>query len=113
MALSLLASELLADYLKLILYGIYIVTLGMTVRTLLTLPTGKWRTLREINWIICIVCAALFVNDTLDTVLAMVQGMDAFVYSANPGAALLVFLRSSAWMSVTEVCPIYSFLNIT
>src|ERR1700761_8072468 len=98
--LSLPAAQLLAIFTSCFFYGIYIVTLGMTARTLLTLPNGQWRTRSEINWIVAVVGVALFANSTLDIVLAMIKIMKAFVSYTGPGGPNQVFLHGSAWQTV-------------
>ncbi|KAF7296949.1 Carboxylic ester hydrolase [Mycena indigotica] len=103
--LSLPAAHLLAVYIATFMYGIYVVTLGMAGRALLTLPSGEWRTRRDINWIILAVFCALFINDTLDTVLALLEAMDAFAIYSGPGGPTHVFSHGSGFMTLTKtVC---------
>ena len=101
--LSLPAAQLISIFISCFLYGVYIVTLGMTGRILLTLPDGQCRTRSEINWIVVVVCFALFVNPTLDIILAMIQIMRAFVSYTGPGGPIQVFLHGSAWQTVAKV----------
>ncbi|KAJ7226697.1 hypothetical protein GGX14DRAFT_626763 [Mycena pura] len=100
--LSLPAAQLISIFISCFLYGIYIVTLGMTGKILLTLPNGQWRTRSEINWIVVVVCFALFVNPTLDIILAMILIMEAFVFYTGPGGPIQVFLHGSAWQTVAK-----------
>nr|GAT44722.1 predicted protein [Mycena chlorophos] len=103
MAVSLVEAEMLALCLGLFLNGIYIVTLGIAGRVLLTNPEGRLRSAREINWVLLTVFVALFLNDTMDTVLEIVQAMNAFALYTGPGRAEHVFLRGSSSITLAKV----------
>ncbi|KAJ7218211.1 hypothetical protein C8J57DRAFT_1732296 [Mycena rebaudengoi] len=100
--LSLAEAKLLATFISCLLYGVYLVTLGMTVRVLVTNESGKWRTRSELNWIAIAVCAMLFTNATVNIVLTMVQVMYAFVGYTGPGGATRIFLRGSSWQTMAK-----------
>ncbi|KAJ7219623.1 hypothetical protein C8J57DRAFT_1349597 [Mycena rebaudengoi] len=100
--LSLSAAKLLATLFACILYGIYLVTLGITIRVLLTNASGKWRTRSELHWIVIVVCALLFTNATINLVLGMVQVMYAFTGYTGPGGAMQIFLHSSSWQTMVK-----------
>jgi hypothetical protein len=78
------------------LYGVYLVTLGMTARVLLANESGQWRTHSELNWIALVVCTMLFLNLTADTVLYMILIVEAFVGYKGPGGAIHVFTQGRA-----------------
>ncbi|KAF7358615.1 Carboxylic ester hydrolase [Mycena sanguinolenta] len=100
--LSLPTAELVAIFIGSVLYGIYLVTLGITTRVLLTKETGHWRTRSEVNWIAVSFCGMLFVNSTLDLSLGMYQIVDAFVLYTGPGGPLDVFMHGSSWQTVIK-----------
>ncbi|KAJ7218213.1 hypothetical protein C8J57DRAFT_1732297 [Mycena rebaudengoi] len=101
--ISLPEAELLAVFIHCILYGVYLVTLGMTARVLLTNESGQWRTRSELNWIALVVCTMLFLNATVDTVFVMIQIVEAFVGYKGPGGAIHVFTQGSSWQSMIKV----------
>ncbi|KAJ6530061.1 hypothetical protein DFH09DRAFT_934410, partial [Mycena vulgaris] len=101
--LSLPAAELIANFLSSVLYGIYLVTLGITGRVLLTTAdSGRWKHRSEMNWIPICVCTILFVNVTVDLSLAMVLNVQAFVAYTGPGGPNRVFTHASGWQTFTK-----------
>ncbi|KAF7296947.1 Carboxylic ester hydrolase [Mycena indigotica] len=97
-----LVAEMLTLYIGVFLCGIYVVTAGMAGRALLTLPTGQWRTLRELSWILVVVFMMILINTIVQTTLLMVQAMDAFALYTGPGGPAKVFTRGSAWLTLTK-----------
>ncbi|KAJ6620658.1 hypothetical protein B0H10DRAFT_1068024 [Mycena sp. CBHHK59/15] len=93
---SLLTLELCTVFIASTMYGVYLVTLGMAVRTLL-ITESRWRRRSEINWITVSVSAALFINATLDLALAMHTVVHAFVLYTGPGGPEYIFLNASSW----------------
>ncbi|KAJ7809989.1 hypothetical protein B0H14DRAFT_3758333 [Mycena olivaceomarginata] len=57
--LSLSGAELIALIIGAVLYGIYLVTLGIAGRSLLMTETGQWKRRSAINWVIVVVSAVL------------------------------------------------------
>ncbi|KAJ6529314.1 hypothetical protein B0H19DRAFT_1006695 [Mycena capillaripes] len=79
------------------LYGIYIVTCGIAGRRLLTTDSGRWKRRSEIRWVMLVVFILLFVNATLDVVVATITLLDAFVFdTAN------VLSHPSGWQTLTK-----------
>ncbi|KAJ7689601.1 hypothetical protein B0H17DRAFT_937183 [Mycena rosella] len=103
MALSLPAAELALTFIASVMYGIYLVTLGIAARVLLTKDDSeRWRQRSEINWIVVAVAAVMFVNATLDLSLNMNLFVGAFLLYTGPGGAEHVFAHASSWSNVTE-----------
>ncbi|KAJ7359835.1 hypothetical protein DFH08DRAFT_932210 [Mycena albidolilacea] len=102
MAISLPAAELAGIFVSCVLYGIYIVTLGIAGRVLLTTRSGKRRPRSRINWIVVAVSAILFVNSTLDLALIFNTILEAFVSYDGPGGPEHVFKNGSGWESFTK-----------
>jgi hypothetical protein len=103
MAISLPAAELAGIFVSCVLYGIYLVTLGIAGRVLLTTRSGKRRPRSRINWIVVAVSAILFVNSTLDLALIFNTILEAFVSYDGPGGPEHVFKNGSGWESFTKV----------
>ncbi|KAJ6530076.1 hypothetical protein DFH09DRAFT_152375 [Mycena vulgaris] len=102
-SLSLPAAEIFANFLSSVLYGIYLVTLGITGRVLLTsTESGRWKRRSEINWLTVCICTVLFVNVTLDLSLAVALSVEAFVSYTGPGGANHVFMHASGWQTFTK-----------
>lgn len=96
--LSLPAAELIEQSTSCMLYGIYIVTCGIAGRRLLTTDSGRWKRRSEIRWVMLVVSIFLFVNATLDVVVATITLLDAFVFdTAN------VLSHPSGWQTLTKV----------
>ncbi|KAJ7689595.1 hypothetical protein B0H17DRAFT_1295195 [Mycena rosella] len=109
MALSLPAAELASTLIASVLYGIYLVTFGITARVLLTTGgSGRWRHRSEINWIVVTVAAVMFVNATLDLSINMNTLVEAFVVYTGPGGAEHVFGHPSNWQNITESYCVFS-----
>ncbi|KAF7344114.1 Carboxylic ester hydrolase [Mycena venus] len=95
--LSFPAAELIEQSINCMLYGIYIVTCGIAGRRLLTTDSGRWKRRSEIRWVMVVVSIFLFVNATLDVVVATITLLDAFVfYTAN------VLSHPLGWQTVTK-----------
>jgi len=101
-SLSLPAAELVAQTLACVLYGIYLVTLGIAGHLLLTTESGRWKRRSEIKWIMVVVSALLFVNSTLDLVVATITVVQAFVLYTGPGGAEHIFTHGSGWQTMTK-----------
>ncbi|KAK7045012.1 carboxylic ester hydrolase [Favolaschia claudopus] len=110
MPLPLLAAELAANFVSCILYGIYLVTLGMAVQVLLTKKSASGRRMRrrgwaELNWVMLGVEGVLLVNSTLDLSVAFATLVEAFVNYRGPGGPIHVFEDRSGWGTfVKTVC---------
>ncbi|KAJ7801188.1 hypothetical protein B0H14DRAFT_2615605 [Mycena olivaceomarginata] len=88
------------------LYGIYIVTCGIAGRRLLTTDSGRWKRRSEILWVMLVVSIFLFVNATLDVVVATITLLDAFVF-----ATANVLSHSSGWQTLTKAfCVVFQSL---
>ncbi|KAJ7660386.1 hypothetical protein DFH06DRAFT_1044120 [Mycena polygramma] len=98
MVLSLLAAELFSIFLAGVLYGIYLVSLGIAVRVLLRTKSG-WSRSRVV---VGVVSAILFVNSTLDFAVAMEMIVRAFVLYKGPGGPERVFTDTSSWQPFTK-----------
>ncbi|KAF7362711.1 Carboxylic ester hydrolase [Mycena venus] len=101
-SLSLPAAELIAQTLGCIVYGIYLVTLGIAGRLLLTTESGKLKRRSEMNWIILVVSIVLFVNGTLNLVVATITVVQAFVVHTDPSGVELFFRHGSGWQTVVK-----------
>ncbi|KAF7360062.1 Carboxylic ester hydrolase [Mycena venus] len=95
MAPSLPAAELAAVFVGCVLYGIYLVTLGIALRVIFTTKSGR-KHRSEINWIVVAVSAILFVNSTLDLAVVFNTIVEAFLYT-GPGGSEHVFKNGSGW----------------
>jgi hypothetical protein len=87
--------------------GIYLVTLGITGRLLLTTESGRWKRRSEIKWIIVIVSGLLFVDATLDHVVAEIQLVQGFVLYMGPGHAEHILNYESDLQPMTKVRELY------
>ncbi|KAJ6627715.1 hypothetical protein B0H10DRAFT_1993809 [Mycena sp. CBHHK59/15] len=95
---SIAAAELCALFIGSMVYGVYLVTLGIAARVSLTTDSpSRWRRRSEINRTILVVSIILFVNGTLDLILAMLGNMQAFVLYTGDGGPAFVFLHASSW----------------
>ncbi|KAF7344907.1 Carboxylic ester hydrolase [Mycena venus] len=102
-SLSLPAAELIAQTFACVLYGIYLVTLGIAGRLLLTTDSGRrWRRRSEIKWVMVVVSGLLFVNSTLDLVVATITLVQAFVLYTGPGGATHIFTHGSGWQTMIK-----------
>ncbi|KAK6983843.1 carboxylic ester hydrolase [Favolaschia claudopus] len=102
MALSLPTAELVEQTLGCIMYGIYLVTLGIAGRILLTKDGGeRWRRRSEIKWAMVIASVLLFVNSTLDLVIASITLVQAFNYD-GPGGPSRIFTHGSGWQTMIK-----------
>ncbi|KAF7335787.1 Carboxylic ester hydrolase [Mycena venus] len=101
-SLSLPAAELIAQTLGCILFGVYLVTLGIAARLLLTMESGKLKRRSAINWTIVIVSIVIFVNATLNLVVSTIAIVQAFVLYTGPGGAEHVFMNGSGWQTIVK-----------
>jgi hypothetical protein len=101
--LSLSGAELIALIIGAVLYGIYLVTLGIAGRSLLMTETGQWKRRSAINWVIVVVSAVLFVNGTLNLIVASITVYQAFVLYTGPGGPEHIFTHGSGWQTITKV----------
>ncbi|KAF7360046.1 Carboxylic ester hydrolase [Mycena venus] len=101
MALSLPAAELAATFVACVLYGIYLVTLGIA-GTLLTTESGRLKPRSRIHWVVVVVSIILFVNATLDLAISISMAVQAFVSYTGPGGAAHVFTEASSWRTFTK-----------
>ncbi|KAJ7165717.1 hypothetical protein C8R43DRAFT_1122420 [Mycena crocata] len=99
-SLSLPAAELLNVLVSTFFYGIYLVSLGITGRILLSV-SGRWKHRSEINWVVLCVCVLLFANTTLYHSLTTYMGFRAFVSYTGPGGAEHVFSTHN-WEDVAK-----------
>ncbi|KAJ6530054.1 hypothetical protein DFH09DRAFT_1285147 [Mycena vulgaris] len=109
-SLSLPAAELLATFLSSLLYGIYLVTLGITGWILLiTRETGtrRWKRCGEMNWIVVCVCVLLFINVTVDLGMAVTFNVQAFVSYKGLGGPEHVFTHASGWQTFTKTFCVF------
>ncbi|KAK6980989.1 carboxylic ester hydrolase [Favolaschia claudopus] len=110
--LSLPAAELIQEVFSCVLYGIYLVTLGMAGRILLTTESGRWRRASEIRWVLVAVSVLLFVNTTLDLTMATITLMQAFILYTGPGGPTHVFEHSSGYQTITKsICVVVQSLT--
>ncbi|KAJ7875004.1 hypothetical protein B0H14DRAFT_2717029 [Mycena olivaceomarginata] len=109
--LSLPAAELVEEPISCILYGIYLVTLGLSGRRLLTTESGRWKSRSEIRWIFVVVSVLLFLNSTVDLVVSTIMLMQAFVLYDGPGGATHIFTHGSGWQTMTKtLCVLFQTL---
>jgi hypothetical protein len=94
MPVSFLAAQLATAFVGCFLYGISLVTLGLTLRVLLTEESGRLRTRSQTNWITVSVSVILLLNSTLDLGTDVI---DAFVVYNGPGGPAHVFMEGSGW----------------
>ncbi|KAJ7864011.1 hypothetical protein B0H14DRAFT_3443817 [Mycena olivaceomarginata] len=106
--LSLPAAELVEEPISCILYGIYLVTLGLSGRRLLTTESGRWKSRSEIRWIFVVVSVLLFLNSTVDLVVSTIMLMQAFVLYDGPGGATHIFTHGSGWQTMTKTLCVLS-----
>ncbi|KAK6991905.1 carboxylic ester hydrolase [Favolaschia claudopus] len=110
--LSLPAAELIQEVFSCVLYGIYLVTLGMAGRILFTTESGRWRRASKIRWVLVAVSILLFVNTTLDLTMATITLMQAFILYTGPGGPTHVFEHSSGYQTVTKsICVVVQSLT--
>jgi hypothetical protein len=107
--ISLAGAELIAPIIACVFYGIYLVTLGIAGRQLLTTETGQWKQRSAINWVIVGVSVVLFVNSTLNLVVALITIYQAFVLYKGPGGPDHIFMHGSGWKTITKVCGFVGF----
>ncbi|KAJ7302525.1 hypothetical protein DFH08DRAFT_905135 [Mycena albidolilacea] len=100
--LSLSGAELIALIIGAVLYGIYLVTLGIAGRSLLMTETGQWKRRSAINWVIVVVSAVLFVNGTLNLIVASITVYQAFVLYTGSGGPEHIFTHGSGWQTITK-----------
>ncbi|KAJ7660393.1 hypothetical protein DFH06DRAFT_1089718 [Mycena polygramma] len=98
MALSLLAAELLNIFVACLLYGVYLVTLGIAARVLLRTKSGRPGS----KIVVGVVSVILFVNSTLDLGVGMNMVLRAFVSYKGPGGPEHVFMDTSSWQAFTK-----------
>ncbi|KAJ7337694.1 hypothetical protein DFH08DRAFT_616586, partial [Mycena albidolilacea] len=96
------AAQFISGAIAGVMYGIYLVTLGIAGRLLLTTESGQWKRRSEIKWIIVVVSALLFVNGTLDHIVAEIQLVQAFVLYTGPGGAEHILKHGSGWQTMTK-----------
>ncbi|KAF8172915.1 hypothetical protein K438DRAFT_1611300 [Mycena galopus ATCC 62051] len=100
--LSLASAELVAHTFDGVMYGIYLVTLGIAGRSMLTAKSGEWKRRSEINWITVGVSVVLFVNATLNIVISTITLVEGFVLYEGPGGADQFFANGSGWQTLTK-----------
>ncbi|KAJ7321650.1 hypothetical protein DFH08DRAFT_941901 [Mycena albidolilacea] len=100
--ISLARTELIAPIITCVFYGIYLVTLGIAGRQLLTTETGQWKQRPAINWVIVGVSVVLFVNSTLNLVVVLITIYQAFVLYKGPGGPDHIFMHGSGWKTITK-----------
>jgi hypothetical protein len=98
---SLLVVELCAVFLSSMLYGIYLVTLGIAARVLFT---AEHRIHPSINWKTVGVSVLLFANATLHLVLAIHTSIRAFILYTGPGGPEAIYKSASQWENYVRVC---------
>ncbi|KAJ6489862.1 hypothetical protein C8R45DRAFT_1213283 [Mycena sanguinolenta] len=98
--LSLPAAELVAHTLGGVMYGIYLVTLGIAGRRILF--ARAWKRRAVTNWINVVVSVVLFTNATLNFVVSTIAIVQAFVLYTGPGGAAEFFAHGSGWQTLTK-----------
>ncbi|KAJ7282494.1 hypothetical protein C8J57DRAFT_1295516 [Mycena rebaudengoi] len=101
---SIVAAQLCGLFFGSMFYGIYLVTLGIAVRVILT-TDYRWKRRSEIKWLTLVVSVILFLNGTLDLALALYGNIHAFVFAGADGAAY-VFLHASGWENVLKTMAV-------
>ncbi|KAF7345260.1 Carboxylic ester hydrolase [Mycena sanguinolenta] len=99
-SLSLPAAELVAHTVGGVLYGIYLVTLGIAGRKILF--SRGWKRRTATNWINVVVLVVLFTNGTLNFVVSTIEVIQAFVLYTGPGGAAEFFAHGSGWQTLTK-----------
>lgn len=101
--LDIASAQLATLFAQSVCYGLYVVTVGFTIRYLLrtvSSPT-RWRRPDEIRWFFVIIAVALFVNCTFNMALTFVRVIGAFV--DFDGEAGDYFSQVSSWINVVKV----------
>lgn len=93
-------AQIVALFMECIAYGIYLVTLGMTIRALFWGRSGKKE---RYNWTLIIVAALMFIFATFDVAFGLRHNLDAFIFYKGPGGAIAEFEDISYWVNVMKV----------
>ncbi|KAF7352266.1 hypothetical protein MVEN_01190300 [Mycena venus] len=92
-------SQLLAQFLECIFWGLNIVTLGFCLQALLR-TQNRWKRAEEISK--PMLCVAIFMGcvATFDMCLTFVINLNAFVFYDGPGGPKAAFDNTSGWLDV-------------
>jgi hypothetical protein len=89
-------------FLESIFYGIYLVTCGACLKTLL-FSGDRLKPVRELKWAMLVVVFILFAVATVDAVLQFYQNLHTFQIASGPGAAADDFSDISDPINVVKV----------
>jgi hypothetical protein len=91
-------------FLESIFYGIYLVTCGACIKTLLLSRLGdRLKPVRELNWAMLIVVFILFGVATVDAILQFYRNLHTFQIANGPGDAAGDFSDISDPINVVKV----------
>ncbi|KAI0027984.1 hypothetical protein K488DRAFT_35307, partial [Vararia minispora EC-137] len=96
-------AQIVALFVESVLYGVFLVTFGMTVRTLL-FSRGDSSTVRSggQHYFFVVVAFAFFVVATFDEAMVLRHVLDAFIYYKGPGGPNGEFSMISYWVNVMK-----------
>lgn len=95
-------AQTVALFMESVVYGIYLVTLGICVRVLFWGRAGV-HTRHTINWPMVVVVALMAVFATLDVALGLRHILEAFIFYSGPGGPDAEFDDISNWVNVMKV----------
>ncbi|KAM5545449.1 hypothetical protein V8D89_000487 [Ganoderma adspersum] len=91
-------AQIVALFLESLFYGLYLVSFGMCMYTMLTSSQPR----RGQRSMFLVVALLLFVFATLDVALLLRHVLDAFIWYQGPGGALAEFSDISYWVNVMK-----------
>lgn len=95
-------AQLTGLFLESIVFGIYLVTFGMCLHTLM-MTGSRWRSPAELNVPMIIVTGVFFVIAAFDLALGFYHTIKAFVLFTGDGGAAAEFTNISDWVNVMKV----------
>lgn len=104
---SLEECQLVAVFMTSVAYGVYLVTLGMCVRTLFWPQSGDRRT--SINRPLAAAMVLMAVFATFEAAFTLCFALEGFIYRNGPGGPTAVFKHVSSWVNVMKVCQRWLF----
>ena len=96
-------AQMISLFAETVVYGIYLVTLGMCIRALFWGNHGRKRCY---NWPLIIVAASMFLFATFDITFGLRHNLDAFIFYKGSGGANGEFEHISYWVNVMKVCSL-------
>lgn len=106
---SLEECQLVAVFMTSVAYGVYLVTLGMCVRTLFWPQSGEHRA--SVNRPLAVAMVLMAIFATFEAAFTLRFALDGFIYRNGPGGPTAVFKNVSSWVNVMKVCR-HRMLNL-